>query len=811
MSAAASVPLQHMSPPTSRTVADALSLISGIALASFVIAMLYIARDILIPLTLAALLTFLLAPLVTRLERWVGRIVAVLMVVAMIFAATVAGGWVLTRQLVDLGAKLPDYKVNIVTKLRAIRTPDNGALSTFSDAVQDLRRELPGNDEVAQTSAVPPQTGLPATAVSPSSTPAPTLPPHTHVEEPPRARPLDLAQAAVAQILGPLGTAGLVLLLVICMLLQREDLRSRFVRLVGQGHISATSRAMEDAGQRVSRYLLLQLVVNVTYGLAVAIGLYFIGVPNAFLWGGIATVLRFIPYIGPWIAASFPVVLSLAVSPNWSMPLLTIGLFVVLELLSNNLMEPWLYGSRTGVSPIALIVAAVCWMWLWGPMGLVLATPMTVCLVVIGRYVPRLAFLSVLLSDEEALTPAEDCYHRLLTPSETDEIDFIEAYLKTNSLTALYEAIFIPVITAAELDAREDALEQEQLLQLHQSLRDIIEDLSTRPPVAAAKKDDDKTVAPPSAPMPLWRVICLPARAERDQLAAAMLAHLLTLQGCEAASAPGTLVANELVGLVEKADVDVACISVVAPSTVIHARYLCLKLRSQFPRLKIVIGLWGATAGVTETVRRLRESGADEVVVSVADAIAQIATPGPPLSEAQVPAPICADEEQRLAALQKLGLLDSPAEPMFDHIVAKLSRIFDVPIVLFSLVDRHRVFFKSHVGLRDDLSGLRQAPRDVAVCSHVVANNAPLVVEDLARDRRFATNAWLQGHDLRFYAGVPLCTPGGQPIGVLSLLDTKPRQFGERELRHLLEYASEIKDELARRSVPEADALAGVI
>ncbi len=785
-------------------------MISGVALASFVIAMLYIARDILIPLTLAALLTFLLAPLVTRLERWIGRIIAVLIVVAMIFAATVAGGWVLTRQFVDLGAKLPDYKVNIVTKLRAIRKPGNRALSTFSDTVQDLRRELPGSEETAQTLAVPPQADLPGTTVGHASTPAPTLPAHTHVEEARRPRPLDLAQAVVAQILGPLGTAGLVLLLVICMLLQREDLRSRFIRLVGQGHISATSRAMEDAGQRVSRYLLLQLVVNVTYGLAVAVGLYFIGVPNAFLWGGIATVLRFIPYIGPWIAASFPVVLSLAVSQNWTMPLLTMGLFVVLELLSNNLMEPWLYGSRTGVSPIALIVAAVCWTWLWGPMGLVLGTPMTVCLVVIGRYVPRLAFLSILLSDEEALTPAEDCYHRLLTPNETDEIDFIEVYLKTNSLTALYETVLIPVITAAELDAREDALEKEQLLQIHQSLRDIVEDLSTRQPLVAAKKDDNKALVPTSAPMPLWRVICLPARAERDQLAASMLAHLLTLQGCEAESATGTLVANELVGLVENADVDVACISVVPPSTLIHARYLCLKLRSQFPRLKIVIGLWGATTGVTEAVRRLRDSGADEVVVSVADALAQISRSGPPLSEALMPAPICADEEQRLAALQKLDLLDSHAEPMFDRIVAKLSRIFDVPVALFSLVDRHRVFFKSHVGLRDDLSELRQAPRDVAVCSYVVANNAPLVVEDLARDRRFATNAWLHGHDLRFYAGVPLCAPGGQPIGVLSLFDTKPRQFGERELRHLEEYATEIMDEMARRSVPEVETQAGV-
>ena len=490
------------------------------------------------------------------------------------------------------------------------------------------------------------------------------------------------------------------------------------------------------------------------------------------------------------------------------MPLFTIGLFVVIELLSNNLMEPWLYGSRTGVSPIALIVAAVCWTWLWGPMGLVLATPLTVCLVVIGRYVPRLAFLSVLLSDEEALTPAQDCYHRLLTPSETDEMDFIETYLKTNSLTALYEAVFIPVITAAELDAREDALDPWHLQQLHQILREIIEDLSTRPPIPAAKQDDGKSAHPSPAPTAPQRVMCLPARAERDQLAAAMVTHLLTLQGCDAVHAPDTLAANELVTLVEKSGVDVACISVVAPSTVIHARHLCLKLRSKIPDLKIIVGLWGATAGVSDVVRRLRDSGADQVVVSVADAIAQIAMPEGLPAEAAPPALINADEERRLLALQKLDLLDSPAEPVFDHIVAKLARHFDVPVALFLLVDSHRVFFKSHLGLRDDLAGLRQMPRDIALCNHVVTHNAPLVIEDLARDSRFEKNVWLDEHGLRFYAGVPLCALGGQPIGTLSVFDTQARKFSERELHELLEYASEINAELARRSMQEPDHLA---
>jgi predicted PurR-regulated permease PerM len=395
-----------MQTPKGKTAtADALVGLWAVALTSFVIATLYFARDFLIPLALAALLTFLLSPLVTRIERWLGRITAVLLVGVLILAATGAAGWMLTRQLVDLAAKLPDYKENIHTKVRSIKVPTGGVFKKFSDTVEELKKDLPG----AETST--PATAKPETsvAVTPRSVPAAAS---VQVVETSSLSLTGLVQYLLAPLLGPIGKAALVVLLVIFMLLRREDLRRRLIRLIGKGHISATTHAMEDAGARVFRYLLMQLVVNVCYGIPVAIGLYFIGVPNAVLWGAFAAVLRFIPYIGPWIGAALPIALSLAVSPSWTMPLLTIALFVVLELLSNNLMEPWLYSSSTGVTPIALIVAAVFWTWLWGPVGLILSTPLTVCLVVIGRNVPRLSFLSVVLSDEEALTPAEDFYHR---------------------------------------------------------------------------------------------------------------------------------------------------------------------------------------------------------------------------------------------------------------------------------------------------------------------------------------------------------------------------------------------------------------
>jgi predicted PurR-regulated permease PerM/methylmalonyl-CoA mutase cobalamin-binding subunit len=613
-------PFSMKPPKTKSDAASALVSIRNVLLTAFVVAILYFARDLLIPLALAALLTFLLAPLVSRLERWMGRIAAVLLVAAMIFSVIAMAGWVLTRQLVDLAARLPDYKVNIETKIHSLQLPSGGVFKRLSQTVEELKKDLRGSDEptVSQSS------GKPDTAVALPAKAPPKLP--VQVVETSEANPLQLLQVIISPLLGPLGTTGLVVLLVIFMLLKREDLRSRLIRLIGQENNSVTTHAMDDANQRVSRYLLMQFVVNVIYGTAVAIGLFFIGVPNAILWGAFATALRFIPYIGPWIAAAFPVILSLAVSPSWMMPLITLGLFVLLELICSNMIEPWLYGSSTGVSSIALVVAAVFWTWLWGAIGLLLATPLTVCLVVMGRHVPQLAFLSVMLSDEEALSPAEECYHRLLTVGLNEASELTDTYLKANSLTALYDAVLIPVITAAETDHQRGSLDNEQRDFVEQGIRDIIEDVGTGPAPESSPIEDKRETegSPPPALVPARRVCCLPARADRDEIAGTMLARLLEQQGFQAQNASAELAAGELVKMVGEADGDAVCISVVAPSTVIHARYLCGKLRAQLPNLKIVVGLWGATENITQAAQRLRDSGANKVVTTLNDAVLQL-------------------------------------------------------------------------------------------------------------------------------------------------------------------------------------------
>jgi len=745
--------------------ADALAGIWGLLLTGFVIAVLYFARDLLIPLALAALLSFLLSPIVWRIERYIGRVAGVLIVVLLLFLTACAASWILTRQLVDLAAKLPDYQQNISAKIHELKVPGGTRFKRFSRAVEELKKELP--------------TVVPKAGAAPSAEPVPVK----VVGGAPDATPVELAQRIVKPVLGPLGTAALVLLLVVFMLLKREDLRGRFIRLVGQGRISATTSAMDDAGRRVSKYLLTQLAVNVSYGTIVAGGLSLIGLPNGPLWGVFAAVMRFIPYLGPWIGAAIPIGLSFAVSDNWTSPALTAALYFILEMAVANFIEPWLYGSSTGVSSLSLIVAALFWTWLWGPLGLVLSTPLTVCLAVMGRHVPRLEFLSVLLSEEQALQPHEEFYHRVLTVGLNEAGELVYAYLKTHSLTELYDAVLMPVVAAAETDYRRESLDLEQRAAVMQSIRDIMDDLATRTP-------------PESDAAPACRVLCLPARAERDEFAGAMLAHLLREQGFDAKNAPASLPAAEMPQLAEKSGADAVCISVVAPSTIIQARHLSMRLREHNAGLKILVGLWGAAENTAAATQRLRASGADEVVVSLAEAVVQLGKFSEPLISEAVGAPIPANEEERLEGLRALGRINGKPDPELDRMAARLARILEAPIALITLIDRENQWFRAQAGLPDDVARAGRVPRNLSICGHMVASNEMLVVEDLRRDRRFAGNPLAKDTKLRFYAGVPLRSQSGLPLGSLCVFDTRPRKITEREKRLLVETAGDVMEHL---------------
>jgi methylmalonyl-CoA mutase cobalamin-binding subunit len=560
---------------------------------------------------------------------------------------------------------------------------------------------------------------------------------------------------------------------------------------------------MEDAGRRVSRYLSTQFLVNTCYGVCVAVGLQFIGVPNAVLWGVLAGVLRFIPYVGPWVGALLPVLLSFAISSSWFTPLITIALFIVLEAIVSNFVEPWLYGAHTGVSPIALIISAVFWTWLWGPVGLVLSTPLTVCLAVIGRHVPRLEFLGTLLSEDQALAPHEEFYHRLLSFSMDSAEEFATKYVETESLTALYDKVLIPAIAAVEIDAHSGSLTAEQRTSALQRIHEIIDDFSGWE-ASHSDKDEQKNgdligVAPPIGS----RVLCLPASAYRDELAGEMLAQLLRNQGFEAENLPARLKDEELIDRTVEIRPECICVSVLPPTSIAEARHLSAAIHERLESVTILVGAWSARFDAEKLRERLRATHVSDVAVSLADAVQRVCKMSAAITDAMLPAPTPPNEEERLAELTGLNLLDTPTEAEFDRVTERLTKLFKVPIALLTLIDKDRQWFKSQTGLPTDLAEARCTSRDISLCGHVIANDEMLIVRDLARDPRFANNPFVKERGLRFYAGVPLRGPNGFPIGTLTILDTKPREITSQEQDLLEMIAGDVMEQIKRRRVAE--------
>src|SRR6266487_3241457 len=780
---------------SSLTPAVALSSIWGLLLLAFVVAALYVGRSVFVPIALAMLITFLLSRLVTRLERWIGRIAAVLVTVIAMLTIFAGASWVICRQIIDLADKLPDYQANIVAKIRSLKLPAGGPLARFSSSVHVLQSELAAPNTAPEADR---SRGTSSTRTAPPmASPIPVK-----VIEGRNAIP-QLMQETLSAILSPLGTAALVLLLVIFMLLKREDLRGRLIRLVGQGRISTTTRAMEDAGRRVSRYLSTQFLVNTCYGICVAFGTPINCSTNAALWGVLAGVLRFIPYVGPWAAALLPVLLSFAISSSWFTPLMTIALFIVLEAIASNFVEPWVYGANTGVSPIALIISAVFWTWLWGPIGLVLSTPLTVCLAVIGRHVPRLEFLGILLSEDQALAPHEEFYHRLLSFSMDSAEELATKYVETESLTALYDKVLIPAIGAVEIDAHRGSLIAEQRSSASQRIHEIIDDFSGWEPSrndADEQKNDDLTgVAPPTGS----RVLFLPASAFRDELAGEMLTQLLRNQGFEAENLPARLKHEELIDRTVEIQPECICVSVLPPTSIAQARHLCSAIRERLGNVTILVGAWSARFDAEKLRERLRAAHVSDVAVSLADTVQRIYKMTAAITDAMLPAPTPPNEEERLAELNGLNLLETPGEADFDQVTERLTKLFKVPMALVTLIDKDRQWFKSHTGLPVDLAEARCTSRDVSLCGHVIAKDEVLIVRDLARDPRFANNPFVKERGLRFYAGVPLRGPNGFPIGTLTILDTKPREITRQEQDLLKMIAGDVMEQIKRRPVAE--------
>lgn len=529
---------------------------------ALITAALYFAREVLIPLALALLVSFILTPLVLRLQKMrLGRVPAVLIVVALVVALVAGLGWAMGRQLVDLAETLPKYEQNIRGKIASLRQGGSGALDKAKSTVEHLQQDL-GVAPRVPPPAPPPRLGGKSRATPTTAAPVPVT-----VLEPPES-PIEVLRTTLFPLLGPLGTAGLVIVFVIFMLIQREDLRDRLLRLIGQGRLNTSTQALDEAAQRVSRYLLMQSLVNGGTGLAVGIGLYFIGVPNAILWGLLAAVLRFIPYAGPWIAASLPILISLAVFPGWEKPLLTVGLFLLIELVSNNVVEPLLYGSETGVSTIGILVAAVFWTWLWGPVGLLLATPLTVCMVVIGRYVPQFQFINVLLGDEPPLPLEAQVYHRLLAMDPIAVGAVMESSIKEKTVAEFYDAVLIPALILAERDRHRGELSPEREEFIDTTVRDWIEDL-------ASKTIEDGSLGEETAAgVQAGRLVCVPAHDAADELAGHMFAQL-AVRGETPAVFEHDLPRGEVLRRLAEMGVEQVFISSLAPFAYTQAREVC--------------------------------------------------------------------------------------------------------------------------------------------------------------------------------------------------------------------------------------------
>jgi hypothetical protein len=501
--------------------------------------------------------------------------------------------------------------------MEALRIPSKGPLGLAAKSLNDIVRELSSLGTPYEEPGSPEQNRKRRTVAS-----APALPMPVQIVPPP-ADGWDYLRE-LAPIVRPLGLTGLVLIFTVFMLIKRYDLRHRLFRLVGLSQINIMTQALDDAAQRVSRYLLMQMLVNAGFGVVFGFGLYCIGVPNAALWGVVAALLRMVPYAGTAVAAALPLALSLAAFNSWLPPLLVFLLFASLELVISNFAEPWLYGANTGISSLALLVAAIFWTLLWGPAGLILSTPLTVCVVVLGRYVPQLSFLHTLLGDEVILGEEAQIYQRLLAMDQPEAHAIVDRFLKTKTLVELYDSVLIPALSLAEQDRHKGAMETSREEFLFLSINDMITEFSEFQLAHDSSQVEDSGAESGSAERIRGRILCLPANDRADEVTAAMLAQLLEHAGHATLSLPIAHASPvEVLALIERQG-DIVCICALPPYAFPPARTLCKLIRERFPKLKVVVGVWGFSGDTEKAKARFERTQPDRLLTSLAQAVEQI-------------------------------------------------------------------------------------------------------------------------------------------------------------------------------------------
>jgi len=613
--------------------ADTGSALSTVLMAVVVVAALYFGREVLVPIALAVLLSFVLAPLVRLLQRlYLPRIVAVAIVVLIAFAAIFALGSLMVSQVNELASDLPQYQSTLREKIHSLRAAAaaTGTLERASEVLQDLSSEL----DKPNRGTTPPLTGTSTTIPKP-------IPVEVRQPDP---GALQTLVALITPLIHPLATTGIVVIFVIFILMQMQDLRNRLVRLAGSQDLQRTTAAIDDAGQRLSRLFLTQLGLNAGFGVVIGAGLWLIGVPSAPLWGMLAMILRFVPYIGAAISAILPLILAAAVGPDWTLVLWTAALFLLVEPVVGHILEPLLYGHGTGLSPVAVIASATFWTWLWGPVGLVLATPLTICLVVLGRYVDRLKFLDVMFGDEPALTPAELAYQRMLARDPVEATEQARNVLKQKPLLAYYDEVLVPGLRLAQLDAERGLLDDERMLGIRDAAAEVIDDLSTHEdksepaPAEETAADEETPLAQihkteeslreeqPTFPEQ-WRtkqpVLCIPGLGLLDEAVALMVAQLIERNGIGVRAERADALSISRIFTLDTKDVALVCLCYVENATSAQIRYAMRRLRRKAPDAYILVTMLGASidTDVREALQGFPNSG---LVQSLDETVAQV-------------------------------------------------------------------------------------------------------------------------------------------------------------------------------------------
>lgn len=614
-----------------------LSAVATAILTVIIISMLYFGRDIFVPVALAILLSFVLAPLVGILQRiHVPRGLAVVSVVVVAFMLIFTMGSLLAAQLTQLAGDLPRYQSTISEKIQAFRDTKagRGTLERASDMLKDLSKELDKPKDAPSTRSP----GM----IAGSNPSAPPVPVEVRQPDP---GALESLRTLISPLIHPLATTGIIIIFVVFILIQREDLRNRFIRLAGSSDLQRTTAALDDAASRLSKLFLTQLILNGAFGVVIGTGLWFIGIPSAILWGILAAALRFVPYVGAVIAAAFPLALAVAIDPGWSMLLWTLALFLVVEPLVGHVVEPMVYGRSTGLSPVAVVASATFWTALWGPIGLVLATPLTICLVVLGRHVERLEFLDVMFGDRPALSPPEIFYQRMLAGDPTEAAEKAEEFLKERSLASYYDEVALKGLQLAQADADRNALDQERLTKIRDAVSEFAADLADqddRPPTRSRSTTDAEASSAvegvaenaanehlpylrKEALPPDWQgehpVLCVAGRTLIDEAAAIMLAQISTEHGLAARVEGAASLSTTNVFRLDTTGVAIVCLVYLDARAAAHMRYSVRRLRRKLPKATIILGCWVKDIDPA-ALELLREGAkADLVATSIGEAV----------------------------------------------------------------------------------------------------------------------------------------------------------------------------------------------